>query len=253
MADDISEALFDLVSPDRLALVSELSVRKQRLTALSRLSKHTVQECSRNLNRLSDSGFVKKNSEGLYEITSFGRAMLSLIPSLKFLVRQKEYFLSHNLSFLPRGFIERIGELSTGDRVNHASLVLEHIRAVVSKGREYVWLISDQMMPRFPGIGSSYSSKEIPVKLVSEQTIDRKILLETKSALPRSEIAVLHEVKIAMAINESIAGVCFPGLNGKIDFSAGFAGSDPLFRAWCTDLFEHYWSKSRKIQSVVEL
>src|SRR5690349_20115347 len=143
MADDFSEVLFDLVSPDRLALLTQLNARKQRLTALSKLTNHTVQECSRDLNRLSGSRFVRKNSEGLYEITSFGRAMLSLVPSLSFLVKQRKYFLSHDLSFLPSGFVERIGELSTGESVNHASHVLDHNRAVVSKGKEYAWLISD--------------------------------------------------------------------------------------------------------------
>jgi predicted transcriptional regulator len=253
MTEDISYILFDLFSPDRLTLISELSIRKQRLTALSKLLNQTVQECSRDLNRLSDSGFIRKDSGGLFEITPFGRAMLSLIPSLRFLVSQREYFLSHDLSFLPRGFIERIGELLTGERVNHISLVLEHIKAVVSKGEEYVWLISDQLFPRWPGIGTYFHSKETPVRLLCEQTIDRKIISEYKSALPRSEIAVLPQVKIAVAINETTAGVCFPNLDGKIDFGAGFAGNDPLFRGWCSDIFENYWSKSKKIQSAFQI
>jgi predicted transcriptional regulator len=246
LADSFSDVIFDLVSSDRLALVTELSVRKRNLTALSKLFKHTVQECSRDLNRLTESGFVRKDSDGLYEITAFGRAMLSQIPSLKFLVRERGYFLSHDLSFLPQGFIERIGELSTGVRVNHTSLVLDHIRAVVLTGKEYVWLISDQMMPRWPGIGSSYTSREIPVRVISEPTIDRKILSETRTALPHSEFATMGNVRVAMAMNETIAGMCFPGLNGKIDFAAGYAGGDPLFRGWCRDLFEHYWLKSEK-------
>lgn len=252
MAEDISGDLFDLLSPDRLTLVSELNQRKLNLTALSKLLKCTLQECSRNLGRLSDSGFVKKDSDGLYETTSFGRAMLSQVPSLRFLVRERNYFLSHDLSFLPRGFVERIGELVQGKRVDHTGLVLDHIREAVSKAREYVWLIADQIMPRYPGIGSDYS-KDVSVKMVAEQTIDKKILSETRTILPRSEIGFLHEVKIAMAINEKIAGLCFPGVNGKIDFNGGFTGEDPSFRGWCTDLFDYYWSRSRKIQLLSEV
>jgi predicted transcriptional regulator len=67
--------------------------------------------------------------------------------------------------------------------------------------------------------------------------------------LPRSEISTLPEVKIAMAMNETMAGICFPRLDGKIDFSSGFSGIDPLFRSWCSDLFEHYWAKSRRIST----
>jgi predicted transcriptional regulator len=171
--------------------------------------------------------------------------MLSLVPGVKFLVKERKYFLSHDLSFLPAEFIERIGELLAGKRVDHTGLVLDHIRAAVSKAREYVWLISDQIMPRYPGMGSEYS-KNVSVRIVAEQTIDKKILSETKSILPRSEVGFLREVKIAMAINESIAGICFPGLDGRIDFNGGFTGEDTAFRGWCTDLFEHYWSRSER-------
>jgi predicted transcriptional regulator len=174
--------------------------------------------------------------------------MLSLFPGIRFLSRYKDYFLSHDLSFLPKGYVERIGELSAGDYVNHLSLVLEHIKTVISKGREYVWLISDQPIVVGASIGTSFFSRDLPVRLIGEQTIDRKVLTETKSALSHSEIAGLQEVKIAMAINETFAGVCFPGTNGKIDFSAGFSGKDPQFRAWCCDLFEHYWAKSKKLE-----
>jgi predicted transcriptional regulator len=250
---DTSEVLFDLVSPDRLSLVNELSLRKQRLTSLAKILNCTVQECSRNLNRLSSSGFIRKDSEGAFEITPFGRAVLGLVPGFNFLIKHREYFLSHDLSFLPIPFIERIGELSKGERVNHMGLVLDHIMQVVSKGKEFVWLISDQLMPRWPGIASSYSSTNIPVRMVGAQTIDRKVISEAKSKLARCEVGVLQEVKVAMAMNESLAGFCFPGLDGKIDFGAGFTGNDPLFRAWCADLFEFYWVSSRKIETALQL
>jgi predicted transcriptional regulator len=250
---DTSDVLFDMLSLDRLSLVTELSQRKQRLTSLARILNCTVQECSRNLNRLSNSGFIKRDPEGIYEITPFGRAMLSLVPGFDFLIKNREYFFSHDLSFLPEPFMKRIGELSKGERVNHTSLVLDHIMQVVSKGKEYVWLISDQLMPRWPGIASSYSSNDIPVRMLGAQHIDPKVISEAKSKLTHCEVGVLQEVKIAMAMNESLAGFCFPGLDGKIDFGVGFTGKDPLFRAWCYDLFEFYWSRSRKIETILQL
>ncbi|MBO0889258.1 hypothetical protein J2P12_09185, partial [Candidatus Bathyarchaeota archaeon] len=107
--------------------------------------------------------------------------------------------------------------------------------------------------PRWPGIGSSYPSKDIPVRMIADQKIDPAILSEARSALSRTEIGVLPRVSVAMALNESLAGLCFPGLNDQIDFGAGFIGTDPSFIAWCTDLFQEYWSKSRKIDSLSEL
>ena len=121
------------------------------------------------------------------------------------------------------------------------------IKKVISTGREFVWLISDQPIVVGPSIGPSFFSREIPVRLIGRRGIDQTIVAEMKSSLPHSKIATLPEVSIAMAMNESFAGVCFPDLNGKIDFSSGFSGTDSQFRGWCCDLFEHYWTKSRKI------
>ena len=250
---DVSEVLFELIGSDRLALVKELSVGSKPVRELSKLSKHTVQECSRDLIRLSEAGFVQKDSNGLYQITSFGRSVLNLLPGLGFLAKERNYFQTHDLSFLPREFMERIGELSEGKRVDHANSVLDHIKDVVMKGKAHVWLISDQIMPRWPGIGSSYASKNIPIRMISEPTIDPKVLSDAKSDLINVEIGILPKINIAMALNESLAGFCFPGLDGRIDYGAGFTGTDASFRGWCSDLFEKYWSTSRKISSVSEL
>jgi predicted transcriptional regulator len=62
------------------------------------------------------------------------------------------------------------------------------------------------------------------------------------------EVATLGEVSVAMAINEKLAGVCFPGSDGKLDFGVGFVGSDDPFRKWCSDLFQHYWTSSDSVR-----
>jgi predicted transcriptional regulator len=250
MTDDIAALLFNLASADRLDLLSEISARKQRLTSLSKVIHASAQECSRHLARLSDAGLIQKDSEGHYEVTPLGKAVQIMLPGIEFLLGHTEYFLSHDVSFLPRSFVERVGELSAGEYVNHISLVIEHIKSVISEAKEFVWLISDQ--PIVVGtIGTIFSFRDLSLRLIGEETVDRTIIGQLKAALPRSEAATFPEVKVAMAINENIAGICFPGRDGKIDFSAGFLGKDPTFRTWCSDLFDSYWSRSQKIMASV--
>jgi len=243
---DISEILFNLSSADRLTLLSSINSQKQRLTNLSKVINASAQECSRHLTRLTESGFIKKDSEGQFETTSFGRIILGLFPTMQFVLKYRDYFLSHDLSFLPTGYTQRIGELSSGEYSNHLSLVLEQIKKAITTGRESVWLISDRPIVIGGSVGTAFSSKSVPVRLIGDQLVDRKIVAELKSVMPQSEVATLPEVRIAMGINEHFAGACFPGLDGKIDFSAGFSGNDPQLRRWCTDLFEYYWAKSSK-------
>lgn len=244
--EDTAELLFGLASVDRLTLLTAISERKERLTALSKLINASAQECSRHLARLSGSGLITKDSEGLYEMTTLGKALLKLITGMRFLLTHKDYFLSHDLTFLPEAFVERIGELSGGTRVNHVSSVLELIKSTISGGREYVWLISDQPIVVGGPVGTGFFSRDVPVRLIGEKGANHKILEETRSALRKAEVITLPEVRIAMAINESSAGICFPGPNGKIDFGAGFVGKSEEFRGWCTDLFGYYWSKGPK-------
>jgi predicted transcriptional regulator len=244
---DEAELLFNLASADRLVLLRKIDAGGQNLTNLSKTINASMAEGTRHIKRLTEAGLVRKDSEGFYGTTPVGKSILRLLPGIGLLLEHRDYFKSRELSFLPLEFVERIGELSTARRVNQLSAVLEHIKSVVSQGKNHVWLISDNLFPQWPGIGSAFLSTDLPVRLIAEESTSRKVLSEYKSRLPRSEIAVLKEVRIGMAINESTAGVCFPTETGGIDFTSGFAGSDPTFLTWCNNLFEHYWASARKI------
>jgi hypothetical protein len=50
----LPELLFSLASDDRLTLLAEVNTNKQRLTALSKSIKASLQECSRHLERLTE-------------------------------------------------------------------------------------------------------------------------------------------------------------------------------------------------------
>jgi len=164
---------------------------------------------------------------------------------MQFLLEHKNFFLSHDLSHLPTSFVERIGELSKGTLVSHFNIVLEHIKKVILEGRKYVWLIADQPIIPTPQLGGAFSSRSLPVKLILEEGYDLSVFKDARSVLPEKfQIGTLGEVKIGMAINEKLAGLCLPSSDGKIDFGVGFVGSDPSFRTWCFDLFDYYWTRS---------
>lgn len=241
----LPELLFSLASDDRLALLAELNSRRQRLTPLSRVIKATVQECSRHLERLNESGLVAKDSDGFYATTSLGRSVLRMFPGVKFLLTNREYFLSHDPGYLPDQFIERLGELSAGNYTDHVSQTLELIKTIISEAREYVWLVADQPPIVSRVAGGSFSSRDIPVKFIFE-VADKRVVTDVRAALTHAELAQMKGVRVAMAVNEKMAGICLPDLKGRADFSAGFSGTDSRLTTWCRDLFQHYWTESRK-------
>lgn len=242
MTEDIEELLFNLASNDRLTLLSKIREHRQRLTSLAKVINASTQECSRHLNRLSDSGYIKKDSDGSFETTSLGKAVLRVLPSIQFLLSHKNYFLSHDLTPIPLSFNERIGELVEGKLVGHFNTVLDHIKRVILEGREFVRLIADQPVVPTSTLGNAFASRSVPVRLIIKKGADLNMLSAAKSILPEKfEIASLSDVGIAMAINEKLAGVCFLGSDGKLDFGVGFVGFDSSFRSWCCDLFDYYW------------
>ena len=106
--------------------------------------------------------------------------------------------------------------------------------------------MADQaLLTRF-SITQAIADSDAKLKLIlPESSIDPNGLLEMRDKLgDRIELGVVN-VQIGMAMNEKVAGVCFPDLQGRIDFSYGFRGSSSTFHKWCGDLFNFYWKKSR--------
>lgn len=214
---------------------------------LSKFMNSTPQECSRHLTRLSKAGFIEKDSEGFFQITSYGRAMLGLFPGIKFLAKYKDYFLSHDLSFLPHGFLTRIGELGEGQHTSNVSQVLRDIVTVISEAKEYVWLMTNQAILTGASIDRSLFSGNASIRLITDQGIPQEILMGMRSSFnDKFETRVISKVNFAMAMNEKLAGICFPDLKSQIDFQSGFRGTNQEFHSWCASLYLHFWENPGK-------
>jgi predicted transcriptional regulator len=61
------------------------------------------------------------------------------------------------------------------------------------------------------------------------------------------QIAFATEIGVALVMNEKNASIYFPGLDGRMDLTRGFAGEASEFHRWCGDLFEHYWNSSNPV------
>jgi predicted transcriptional regulator len=242
------ELLFLLSSVDRINILSAIGEKRLKQSQLASKFSMTTQETSRQLARLSDAKLVEKDPQGQYGLTGLGNLAMQLLPSFGFLVRRSEYLLSHDLSFLPPEFIERVGELSEGRYMGGLGSTLDHINRVLRESREHIWLMADQVLV----------SDAIHAKL-SQDRVSWRIVVPAASApqeryppFPselrgRIEVGLVEEVRVAIALNEGLAGLAFADRKGKIDFDTGLQGSDPQFLKWCADLFTYYWSKAKRV------
>jgi predicted transcriptional regulator len=249
--DEIAKLLFDLSSIDRLTLL--LTIRKEenlRLTQLAERIRATIQETSRHVGRLTVAKLIEKKSDGFYRLTSYGQLVLLLLSSFSLLSKTRDYFLSHDISFLPQEFIERIGELSVYEHAQNVSNVLRHVEQVMSLANEYVWLMADQALVTGPSVVQAVGNRDLSVRImisksghIPEQYQHIKTVLGNKLEL---KLLSDENTKIAIAMNEKIAGVSFPDLNRKMDFDSGFMSSSLDFHKWCNDVFNFYWDRSKK-------
>ena len=142
----LAELLFILASIDRLTLLSEIGVEKRRLSQLTAKLSATPQETSKHLGRLRDAKLIEKDSDGFFSLTAFGKIVVNLLPSLRFLMQNREYFLSHDISSLPGEFIERLGELQENEYGEKVGAILAHVQQVVQDAEKYIWLMADHTL-----------------------------------------------------------------------------------------------------------
>jgi predicted transcriptional regulator len=254
--EHLAELLFILASVDRLTLLSEIAIEKRRLSQLTAKLSATPQETSKHLTRLRDAKLIEKDSEGFFGLTTFGKIIVNLLPSIRFLTQNREYFLSHDISSLPLEFIVRLGELQEGEYGEKVGSILTHLQQVVQDAEEYIWLMADhplgsgEYVVRSGKLESSSTVRWRVIVPAGNSSIDwTKVRADVGIHKGRIEYHLIkdpNDIKVGMAMNEKIAGVSFPDITGKLDFNSGFRSSYPVFRKWCEDLFVFHWNKKGK-------
>lgn len=84
---DIQKLFFELASESRISILRALNEKRWKMNALARKLDLTTTETFRQLQRLSEALFVSKDSDGYYNLTSFGKLVLFLSPSFEFILK----------------------------------------------------------------------------------------------------------------------------------------------------------------------
>ena len=248
--ESLAELLFVLASTDRLQVLSYLREEKgYRLSDIAQRLNSSMQEASKHVTRLRDQNIVEKNpSNGYYTLTTLGKLVTKLLPSIEFLSENKEYLLTHNMSSLPEEFIERIGELQEYQYNAKVGLVLSFTHQVIHEADKFVWLMSDHSLIDVFDIERD-TNRNLTWRIILP--IGSKINWQdlrsyAKNVHTRIEIGFSHEIIAGIALNEKVAGLLLPDLRGSLDFNSGFISGKLSFRKWCQDLFGYVWDESEK-------
>jgi predicted transcriptional regulator len=112
--EDSAKGFLELASNQRLDILSIISKKPSKPSIMSKELDVTIQEVSRNFDRLVNGGLLVKNSEGYHHLSTFGKIICMQIPSLVFLSDNRNYFQKHTLDYIPLKFKQRIGSIVQG-------------------------------------------------------------------------------------------------------------------------------------------
>lgn len=249
----------ELASEQRLGILLKLLEEKSKISVIAKEMEATVPEVYRNFERLMKAELVMKDADGYYELTTYGKTICALVPSLRFVSQNRKYFKNHDFGDIPQKFIQRIGALAEGQYVKGFVKVLEQWKEIYKNSDEYICNILSEVHYSVDLIEPIVQKVKKGIKLnsvLSESAIipkERKQILEKlglKKLMETGHIGrkMKKDVKVVVVLNEKEACVMFPTIDGEADISEMFYSNDPLFHEWCLDYFNYCWQVSSSFQ-----
>jgi predicted transcriptional regulator len=96
---------FELDYRQRLDIFFKLAKKRSNISSLSKDLDLPMPEIHRNVIRLQNAKLIKKDTEGLLCISSFGKSIIKLISTFNFLTNSQEFFNKHDFGDLPDRFV----------------------------------------------------------------------------------------------------------------------------------------------------
>jgi len=240
----LARFLFELASDERLGILDAIADTPLRHAQIARHLKMTDSETTRHLNRLASTGLLMKNAQSQYEPTNLARLVSAGFPFFRFLLKNRDFLLKHDVRVLPSEFVERLGALTGGTFVNGmydvAAAQVRYLRAV----KHRIWVLTDQMFEQAIPILREKATMGADVRVIrSREGFEREI-----ARLPPVErnypVRLVPGARIFLAVLDDVAGVCFPSVDGEVDMEAMLLLTDPSGHRWASDLFAQEWSEA---------
>jgi len=244
--EELNALLFELANIDRLEILMELHKDAMKLTNIAKKLDLTVQETSRHLQRLCDALLLQKQADGAYHITPHGVNVLFLLPGLKFLVRHRDYFLTHRLDLIPAEFIARIGVLQDSKLLDSPVIAFQKVNTIVDEAKEHLYMIADQVPSGSIPLIEAAVKRGVNLRILMTKNTSRPDIPEaylphySEEDMEKMLLGWTDKIAFVGVISENAAVVGFQTAGGTMDYLAFYTQHELALR-WSYDLFMHYW------------
>jgi predicted transcriptional regulator len=253
-ASPIAEICTELASETRCAILMSLDRKPSRVSSLARALEITAQDVFRNINRLLETGFVRRgvdtsDGSGTFQLTELGRLAVKQIPYFAVLNKHRKLLEDHTFLDIPQKFVQRISVLLNCEVIENVTPVFEKLKKLELGAKEYLKIVVSQAWPEEGRILTDRAMNNVDVwTIIGRNTVFPKEVIENvrpnivdmqKSGKIKGKM--LEKVNIAIYISDSQSAIMLPNTKGEVDMSTLLFGNDPMFNEWCIDIFNHLW------------
>ncbi len=146
----------------------------------------------------------------------------------------------------------RLGELSKSQLVDDVMVVFRNIEKMYDEADLYVLRVTDRFMLTTMPSADKALKRGVTQRMLDPEDIvvpsDFKNTPKYDEALANRQFInrSITRCDFFLAMSEKVvAALSFPHIDGRFDYT-GLTSDDPDFIKWCEDLFEHYWTESKK-------
>ena len=248
------DLLFEMSNENRYNILLLIREESRRITDLTRITKLTTTEVRRHVSRLAELGLLRRDVDGFYHLTPYGKMSLILSQELQFLSSKSDYFEDHNPSKIPTRFQKRFFELSDSSDLTNAMNFFHQTESIVREAINYIWMIVDQFpIYSLPTIveaierGVEFRIIEPRERVLNPDldavTSDETQTLSKARSTPLDGQRMVDQVKVYMFVSDSRWVLAFPTTEGQFDYK-GFMATDDSSLEWCRELFNYYWDEA---------
>jgi predicted transcriptional regulator len=183
-----------------------------------------------------------------------GITIIPHLESFEFLSKYKEFFQTHTTGDLHPKFIRRLGDLTNSNFISGMGPVLENLKRLANNAEEFMKVIITQYPLEIAHAYANKTSSECSLYYVFDHSTivpqrERDEMLKNlawrkKLSEGIAQRRMKEKIQVCLAITEKEAIVFFPDLKGNADILSGLFSTDPQFREWCIDYFDHVWESA---------
>ncbi len=243
------DLFLELAGQTRRSMLESLMRRPAKMSTLARELGVTVQDIHRNANRMADAGLIER-TDGALCLTESGRMIVRQISYFLFIEKYSKFMNSHTLATVPEKFLQRMGALEESRLVETVTLVMQELKRLESSASRRLKIAVTQAWPEEGSILIDRIRQGVEVWVIvghntvfPKNVVDEIVpIIEKLQSGPQNRM--VKHLDLALYIADEEAAVMFPNRNGEVDMSAMFVGSGSEFVEWCSDLFDHVWTRS---------